>query len=354
METSIIEVKLDKFLPRNYQMPVINAIENQGYKKLLLNFHRRAGKDVVAFNIMIRAALTKVGYYLYLLPTQKQGRKVLWDGILSCGSTFRSFIPPEFIANENNTEMKITLINGSIIQIVGSNKASQNLVGTNPQGCVFSEWSRSEPSAYTYLRPALLVNKAWCLFISTPFSKNHMWEMANIARQNPTEWYSSTLTINDTNVVTMEEIQKEKEEGLISDDLIQQEYFGSYDAGAEGAYYAKLVQQMHLDERITDVQWDSTRKVFSSWDLGVHDKTCIAMYQIMPGGTVHIIDYYENCDKGLDHYVKVLLDKPYIWGAHFAPHDIQVRELSTGLSRLELARRMGISFKILRGLVKTS
>lgn len=67
-------LKLDSFKPRPYQREAIVAVEEKGYKKLLLNFHRRAGKDVVAFNIMIRSALTKVGLYLYCLPTYNQGR----------------------------------------------------------------------------------------------------------------------------------------------------------------------------------------------------------------------------------------------------------------------------------------
>ena len=306
----------------------------------------RAGKDVVAFNIMIRAALKKVGVYFYCLPTYSQGRKVIWDGILSDGTRFLDFIPNELIAHKNNNEMKLTLNNGSIIQVVGSDTASQTLVGTNPQGIVFSEWSRSDPSSYTYLRPALVYNNAWAIFISTPFGKNHMYEMAQIAQHNPKEWFSSTKTILDTGVISLHDIEKEKHEGLISDDLIQQEYFGSYEAGAEGSYYSKYIQKMILDGRITDVPWEPSFKVHSSWDLGVHDKTCIIMYQVV-GNVVRLVDYYENCDKGLDHYVKILQEKPYIWGNHFAPHDIAVRELSTGLSRLELARRMGISFKVL-------
>jgi hypothetical protein len=67
-------IKLNKFVWREYQREVIEAIEERGYKKILLNFHRRAGKDVVAFNIMIRSALKKVGLYLYCLPTYNQGR----------------------------------------------------------------------------------------------------------------------------------------------------------------------------------------------------------------------------------------------------------------------------------------
>jgi hypothetical protein len=35
-----------------------------------------------------------------------------------------------------------------------------------------------------------------------------------------------------------------------------------------------------------------------------------------------------------------------VYAQHFAPHDIAVRELTTGLSRLETARTMGINFQV--------
>ena len=75
----------------------------------------------------------------------------------------------------------------------------------------------------------------------------------------------------------------------------------------------------------------------------------ILMWQQV-GTVVRIIDMIEGRDKGLDTYAKLLREKPYNWGGHFAPHDIKVRELSTGLSRLELARRMGINFQVLPNL----
>lgn len=76
IENASVEANLhlNMFKPRPYQEAAMYAVEKQGYKKLLLNFHRRAGKDVVAFNIMIRSALRKVGLYLYCLPTYNQGR----------------------------------------------------------------------------------------------------------------------------------------------------------------------------------------------------------------------------------------------------------------------------------------
>lgn len=302
----------------------------------------RSGKDVVAFNAMIRAAIRKVGVYFYCLPTYSHARKVIYDGILSNGTKFLDFIPPELIASKNGQEMKITLVNGSLIQLVGSDTASQSLVGTNPQGVVFSEWALAEPSAYQFIRPALLYNSGWVIFVSTPRGRNHMFEMHEIAK-NSSEWFVSVKTVLDTGIISMQEINNERK--TMSEDLIQQEYFVSYTAGVEGSYYCRYLDKARLNNQIGIVPWEPSFKCWTAWDLGVHDKTIILIFQQV-GQIIRVIDMVEGCDKGLDYYTKVLSEKPYVWGGHFAPHDIKVRELTTGLSRLELAARMGIRFDV--------
>lgn len=347
-------IKLNSFKPREYQREVVNAIEKDGFKKVLLIFHRRAGKDVVSFNIMIRQALQKVGLYLYCLPTYNQGRKVLWDGILSSGARFLSFIPSELISNKNNQEMKLTLINGSIIQVVGSENTSETLVGTNPQGIVFSEWAISNPDAYTFLRPALVYNNGWCIFQSTPRGRSFFYEMYEIARNSPKEWFVSVKTINDTGVISAEEIAKEKAEGLISDDMIEQEYYCSFNAGTEGSFYFRYVNKMLLEGRIGTVPFEPSFPVHTAWDLGYRDLTVIIFYQCI-GAIVRIIRVYSNNFQGMEHYANILYsyaDKyGYQYGKHWAPHDIAVHDYGTGQSRIEKAKNLGIKFQVHRDKV---
>lgn len=341
-------IKLNKFQFRSYQQPVRDAIEEAGYKKVLLNWSRRSGKDCTAFNIMLRAALRKVGVYFYCLPTYSQGRKVIWDGILSNGQKFLDFIPSELIAGKNNQEMKLTLTNNSLIQVVGSDTAAQSLVGTNPQAVVFSEWALADKTAYQFIRPALMYNDGWCIFVSTPRGRNHFYELYNVAQDSP-EWFCSTKTVADTGHISIEEIEKERL--TMSEDMIQQEFYCSFSAGVEGSYYGRYIEKMRLENRIGDVPWEPSYKVHTAWDLGVSDPTIIVFFQVC-GQIIRIIDYYENIDKGLDHYARILSDKPYAYGSHFAPHDIKVRELGStgGLTRLESARRLGINFKVLPNL----
>lgn len=336
-------VNLDKFKPRPYQLEICRAFENKGYKKLLVVLPRRAGKDIVAFNLMIRAAIRRVGIYFYLLPNAVQARRVMFDGITSEGQRIIDFIPKELIKSVNIQQMKIVLVNESIIQFVGSENYD-SLRGTNPVGCVFSEYAYQHPQAYPTLRPVLLANNGWAFFVSTPFGENHFHTLYEVAKNHPEEWYVDFQTVRETGHISAEEIQREIDSGEISPDMAEQEYYCSFSIGAIGSYYAKYLNRMELNNQVTIVDWEPNFQVHSAWDLGVRDSTSILMFQVI-GRQVNIIDMYQNADVGLEHYINVLQSKPYTWGKHIAPHDIQVREFTAGgMSRFEKAAQLGIKF----------
>jgi hypothetical protein len=302
---------------------------------------RRSGKDITAFYLAIRQAIKRVCVIYYIFPTYSQGRKILWDSITNEGKRILDFIPEELIESKNSQEMKIRFINGSLLQIVGSDNYD-GLVGTNPQLCIFSEYALQDPRAYQFLRPILTANDGKALFISTPRGKNHLWEMYNIA-MNSDEWFAYKLSVLDTQHISLHEIEKEKAEGLMSDDLIQQEYFCSFEMGVEGSYYSKYLDKMRISGQIGQVPWESSFKVHCAFDIGVRDSTSIIWFQTI-GQTVRIIDYYENSKEGLEHYIKVLESKPYSRGKCIAPHDIKVQEFGSGITRWEKARQLGVTF----------
>lgn len=344
--TIATQVHLNRFKPRSYQVPIMDAVLNKGYKRVVGIMPRRAGKDVCAFNIMIRAAIKKVGVYYYIFPTFAQAKRVVWDSITNEGEKFLDYIPKELIRSTNSQEMKIRFHNDSLIQLVGSDNVDA-LVGTNPQGIVFSEYAIQDPRAYQFLRPILVANDGWALFISTPRGKNHFFTLYEIARNNP-EWFCLKLSVVDTAHISLHDIEKEKAEGLMSDDLIQQEYFCSFDMGVEGAYYTKYIDRMRVRHQIGIVPFETGFKVHTAWDIGVRDSTAIIFYQEI-GQTIRIFDCYENSKVGLDHYAKILNQKGYNYGRHFAPHDIRVREFGSGMTRWEKAKELGIKFTIAPG-----
>jgi hypothetical protein len=94
------------------------------------------------------------------------------------------------------------------------------------------------------------------------------------------------------------------------------------------------------------VPYDPALDVHTAWDLGINDQTSIWFAQVAPPREIRLIDFHTNSGEGLEYYAKYLSEKPYKYGKHFAPHDIKVRDLSTGRSRIEYARKLGLNFTV--------
>lgn len=326
-----------KFEPRDYQLPFFQAMD-AGLKRAVLVHHRRAGKDKACLNFMAKEMLNRVGSYFYILPTYTQAKKIIWEGIDKDGFKFLDHIPKELRKRTDNTEMVIELKNGSIFRLIGSDKID-SIVGTNPIGIVFSEYSLQDPLAWQMLRPILAENKGWAVFNFTPRGKNHAYGIFKIAQKSD-NWFCNRLTIKDTNVLTIEDMDREREEGM-SDELIQQEYFCSFEGSIEGSYYGKIMRKLEEETRIRNNLYEPTVPVSTYWDLGMNDSNSILFVQII-GNEIRFIDYYETSGEGLGYYAKYLKEKPYTYDRHYFPHDAEVRELGTGKSRKEIAESLGI------------
>lgn len=211
-----------KFNPRTYQLPFFNALDS-GKRRAFIVWHRRAGKDKACFNLMVKKAFERVGTYFYFLPEYSQAKKVIWDNIDNDGFRMLDHIPPEVIVKKNDTELKITLINGSIIQLIGVDTFDKSGVGTNPIGVVFSEFPITKSDVWGYVRPILLANGGWAVFNGTPRGQNHAFQMFEMAKQSD-DWFTQILTIDDTGVISPEQVAQERAEGM-PQQLIDQEYY---------------------------------------------------------------------------------------------------------------------------------
>ena len=123
----------------------------------------------------------------------------------------------------------------------------------------------------------------------------------------------------------------------------------AFEASTEGAYYADQMARARAEGRITKVPYQAGLPVETWWDLGMDDSTAIWWAQRV-GREIHLIDYYEASGEGLQHYAEILdakrKERSMLYSRHIAPHDIKVRELGTGLSRLETASSLGILFEV--------
>lgn len=340
------------YTPRDYQMPVWQAFDS-GLKRLLLIWHRRSGKDKTSMNILARAMMQRVGTYFYFFPTFTQARRVVWNGMDKEGFRFINHIPQDLWEGpKNETEMRIRLKNGSVFQLVGSDNID-HIVGTNPVGCLFSEYSLQDPNAWDYIRPILRENEGWALFNGTPRGKhNHMFTMYEMAKDDP-DWFVSKLGADETQAISEEDIDAERRSGM-DEELIQQEFYVSFDGGMSGGFYIEAMKNAETQGRITDVPHDAMMPVYTAWDLGIDDVTSVIFFQQSPAGQIRIIDYHESSGEGLGFYANMLQDKAddlgYTYADHLAPWDINTKELGTGKTRLEIARSLGVHFKVVRRL----
>jgi len=338
------------FTPRDYQLDVFQALdgvegkEDTRCKRVFLMWHRRCGKDTMSAAYMFKEMFANPGIYYYFFPNYSQGKKVLWEQreIMSMLYGFHDYRnygkPGSLIKTVNNQELKIELMNGSVFRIVGTDNID-TIVGTNPRGCVFSEYSLQDPKAWEYISPILAYNKGWAIFNGTPRGKNHFYHMYNNVKYSK-NWHVSVMQTlypeeeNYTGLISNEMIDMEREAGK-DEDVIAQEYGCSFSAAAKGSYYNDLIERARKQERVGEFPHEDSRWTETAWDLGYDDSTAVWFFQRL-GSKIIVTDYYENHSQPLDHYIEMLQLKGYRYNTHHLPHDAGHTNYQTGKTTADL------------------
>ena len=301
--------------------------------------HRRAGKTVACVNDLIKAAMTcplKDPRFAYIAPTYAQAKDVAWEYL----KQFASVIPG---VSWHETELRVDFPNGARVRLYGAENY-ERLRGLYLDGCVLDEFGDIDPRAWReVIRPALSDRKGWACFIGTPKGQNDFFEINEASKVDPT-WFHLTLRASETGIVDAAELADARRQ--MSADQYDREYECSFAAAVEGSYYARDLQIAETDKRIGRVPWDPALPVVTAWDLGIGDSTSIWFAQLN-GTAIQVIDFYEASGVGLDHYVRVLKEKPYLYYEHILPHDAAARDLSSGRSRVEILEGFGVRARIL-------
>jgi len=323
-----------------------------GKKRAVCVWHRRAGKDSTALNFTATSMFERPGTYFHMLPTQKQARKVVWDGRNDKGRFLNQAFPNEIVSARRSQDMQTELVNGSLHQLCGSDNYD-SLVGSNPFGVIFSEWSLCDPKAWDYMRPILAENGGWAIFIYTARGKNHGYRLYEMAKNNK-DWHNSLLTVNDTinndgdPIISPEAIEEERLAGM-SEDMIQQEFYCSFDVAIPGAYFADEIGAARADKRIGFIPVEPHLLVHTFWDLGISKGNAMVVWFVQAlGKEIRVINCIEQEGKPMSWFIQRVndfaRDHRISYGEHFAPHDIGVRSMMTGVTREKTAREMGINF----------
>ena len=266
--------------PTAHQLPLWQAMKpRHGLKRGIAVWHRRAGKDSTAINLCAVKAHQEVGTYWHLLPTNVQARRVVWN---ETDRHHRRIIdqafPKALRESTSESDMSIRMLNGSLYQLGGSDNYN-SLVGANVRGVIFSEWALCDPAAWNYIRPILVENDGWALFIYTPRGRNHGWSLwEDTAKAD--HWHRSRLTILQTQredgspIMTEAQIEQEQADGM-SHEAAQQEFYCSFAAGVVGAYFARELEIAREQGRIGKVLHDKRYACHLYFDLGIDDATAV-------------------------------------------------------------------------------
>ncbi len=304
--------------------------------------HRRFGKTVMAINHLLRLALEDTsgnGRYSYIAPNRVMAKSITWDYL----KNYAGVVPG---VKFNETELRADFPSGARITLLGT-ELVDNLRGLYFDFICMDEYADHPERAFPeVIRPSLSDRKGGCLFIGTPRGHGPFYKLYETARAEPKSagWFTEVYRASTSNVIDPEELEAAK--GMMSEDAYQQEFECSWAANIPGAIFGKALTKIEAKGQICQVPYDTGYKVHTAWDLGIGDSTVIWFYQILRAGTVHIIDHYEARGEGLEHYAGVLDEKGYLYGRHYAPHDIEVRELGSGKSRREVAWNLGINFSV--------
>jgi len=327
-----IKVKIP-YAPRKQQLYIHDNLKRFN----VLVCHRRFGKTVLAINELIKQALNcdlKSPRYAYIAPTYTQAKKIAWSYIKEFCAGFLSYN-----AKFNESELYVQLPNGATIQLLGADNPD-SLRGIYLDGVVLDEPAQINPRLFPeIIRPALADRLGWAIFIGTPMGEDEFFDIYQQA-QNNDDWFACLYKASETNLIRPEELEASRK--IMTEAQYNQEFECSFNAAITGSYYGDLLAKAEDEGRIGNAIYDKTLKVHTAWDIGIGDSTAIWFFQLY-SKEIRIVDYYEANGVGLDHYASVLNDKSYLYGQHLLPHDIKVKELSTGESRVSVLNRLGIN-----------
>lgn len=373
MTSQALEVVRIPYAPRKWAKRMHASFKR--WSALVL--HRRAGKTTAILNHHQRAAmddqwemarlrfllphaqesflrpLLKRRVYWHVMPTLKQAKEVAWDML-------KEFCGVVEDAKVNNSELTVTYGNGSKVKLVGADDPD-SLRGPALSGVSLDEYSQISGRVFgEVISKALGDHLGYAIFGGTIKGKDQLYDLYQLAKNNP-EWYAVWQDIDESMrteagpTITalqraLEDDRKLVRDGAMTQAEFDQEWYLSPEAAIKGAIYGAEIALARLQGRITRVPYDPALPVDTDWDLGVGDATAIWFSQSLRSGEVHLIDYYEAQGEGFQHYAQILrkreAEKGFVYGTHWAPHDIAVRELGTGKTRLETARTHGIAFKV--------
>ena len=344
----MVEIKRIPYKPRMWA----KSFHGSTKRWIVLVLHRRAGKTTAILNHLQRDALKVLkSNYAFIAPTYKQAKRIAWDILKE--------ISREIVGMDwNEAELTAKYPNGSKIFLAGSENVDA-FRGIALWGGAQDESAQQPPNLFTeVMSKALADHLGYWIWAGTPKGKNDFWRTYNAGLQNLEDWTVVYQTIDKTletesgevvdNLrVALEDDKRLVAIGKMTNDEFMQEWYNSFEAAIKGAYYMQEIAEARNHGRIMPVPYDKELAVHTVTDLGVGRQLACGFYQAS-GPFVRMIDSWTGTDdgkEGIPELIKMFNAKPYLYGKHFAPHDIKATDIGTGKTRWEIASELGVDFE---------
>ena len=315
-----------------------------GAKHVVLVWHRRAGKTVALVNELVRSALAcprPNARFVYVAPYLKQAKTLAWDYL-------RQYTEPVPGREINASELSVEFPNGARVRLFGADNPDA-LRGIYLDGVVLDEFGQiPRLLRLEVLLPALADRGGWEVVCGTPKGRNQFYYLFHgdddtVGAVNDPAWVTFVRKASETGILpraTLDHLLKQ-----MGPELYAQELECAWNVADRGSFFGKQLEEARAQRRITRVPLDKGLPVHTAWDLGIGDATSIWFVQKL-GPEVRAVDFYEAEGEPLEHYVKMLAGRGYLYGKHFVPHDADHRSLQTGKTLVEMASRLGVKMTV--------
>lgn len=310
-------------IPYSARWP-FQAFHERTQRWSVLVVHRRGGKTVAGINDLIRGALTSTRTsprFAYLAPYRQQAKLVAWDYL----KQFTAPIPDRQISE---SELHVKLPRDGRVTLYGADNYDA-LRGIYLDGAVVDEPADMAPEVWTdLLRPALSDRLGWCVWIGTPKGRNAFFRLYDKAVSDP-EYYTMILPASQSGILPQSELDSALK--AMGKESYEREFECSFNAAIPGSIYGSEVAALRARKRVADLPHEIMHPMFTFWDLGQSDYTCIWLLQLV-GREILVLNYYSGTGRTPAHYAEVIAawereyDKRI--AAHYLPHDSVTKDRS--------------------------
>jgi hypothetical protein len=296
---------------------------------------RRFGKTYLSVREMARFGRFPARKIVYIAPSYRQGKQTLWADLKTRLGDLG------WIKRINETELTVTLINGSQIMLRSADNYD-SMRGLGVDFVVFDEFADIASETWReVIRPALSDREGHALFIGTPkgfgnWAKD-LWDQG----QDPKfeDWNSFQYTTLDGGNVSELEIEAAKQD--LDERTFRQEYMATFETYAGVVYYSFDRTQLF---DLSDITVADNETLHIGMDFNVNPMS--AVVAVKRGEQLWVIDAIEIYGSNTNEMCEEIVRKYGVGRKYFAYPDASGGARSTkGDSDHNILRQRGFTVK---------